>query len=241
MRLDTDLLLSLAIPLWGCAQGIIALRKHDKRQAWQLLVPAGLMLGFIFIVLALGLDNVPPQFRTVAVTEGEQEHPEASGAAALSPNSLDALLKAEADKVNKSAPHMLDEETRLDGALAGPGKRFTYLYTLPGLAPGEAGAGFFNRMLAPKVKRSACVSPQLRFFFNNNVTVVYLYRSSNGNDLGSILISRSACRPKPAVTASAPSSNEASPPQEQENSAPSSSEPENLSAPPERSSSEAQP
>ena len=51
--------------------------------------------------------------------------------AGRSKSRLDAGLAYAANKMNQKLPMMADSETRIDKVLAGPGKKLTYLVTLP--------------------------------------------------------------------------------------------------------------
>ena len=52
----------------------------------------------------------------------------------------EALVTAER-QLNAMVPKMVDDSTRLDGAKAGPGKKFTYTYTLVSRKASEINSG----------------------------------------------------------------------------------------------------
>jgi Zn-dependent protease with chaperone function/Tfp pilus assembly major pilin PilA len=110
--------------------------------------------------------------------------------------SIEDEILAAANEVTRNGPKMVDADTRLDGAVAGPGLRFTFLYTLPNIESTQVAPGVFDTTFAPTVKNSACASSQLKPFFDNNVSVIYDYRGKDGSRIGVVEVNRIKCGSK---------------------------------------------
>lgn len=107
--------------------------------------------------------------------------------------SMDSRLLVVANEVTRTAPKMIDADTRLDGAVAGPGLSFTYLFSLPNVASTDVAPSAFNDTM-PLVRKSACGSRDIKeLFFDNSVTVNYLYRGSDGKEIGTVTVTREVC------------------------------------------------
>jgi hypothetical protein len=98
----------------------------------------------------------------------------------------DRLSKAERD-VNRASPKMLDEETRLDGAKAGPGRRFTYRYTLLS-RKSEIDRSTWENTAAPAIRGRIKQARELRSLFEDGVTLVYRYDTLDGQFFDEIVV-----------------------------------------------------
>jgi hypothetical protein len=204
MKLDTTLIFSLLIPIWGLGIGLMALQKKETRRALTFLVPAGVMILFILIVKLSGIADTTELYASAPGSAVADEASSAQGMENLPEEVMKELLTA-ANNVTRVAPRMIDANTRLDGAFAGPGATFTYLYTLPKVVSTQMQPGYFDSKVAPNLKRAVCASRQLQFFFDNKVVVTYKYRGNDGAPIGSIMFSGKTCRkPAPPKAASAP-------------------------------------
>lgn len=106
---------------------------------------------------------------------------------------IETQLRASADAVTRSAPQWPDPETRLDGAYAGPGLRFTYQYTLPKLRADQVDPGAVAARLAPGIRETACKSSEFKPFLDHDVTVTFEYRGGDGRDIGAVEVTRASC------------------------------------------------
>jgi Zn-dependent protease with chaperone function len=135
--------------------------------------------------------------RTGAATPTGEAAGAAAGVAAppvsAASEPIEAALRAAADTITRGAPQWPDPETRLDGATAGPGRRFTYRYTLPRFRGEHVPRGTVEAVLSPKITADACDSGQLRYFLDNDVTLAFEYRGSDGRDLGRVEVTRASC------------------------------------------------
>ena len=171
-----DIILSLIIPSWGLLVGLIALIKRESRRGLTMISLSVLMIAVVSVVrLVVKLNEKPADLANVS-----------------SP-SIEAVLLSTANEVTRSAPQMIDAETRLDGAVAGPGLTFTYLYTLPNLESSQVQPGVFDASFTPKVKKAACASNYFSSFFDLNVTVKLEYRGKSGSRIGAIILDRKTC------------------------------------------------
>lgn len=161
--------------------GAIGLRKALYVSGIQLLIG-------IVIIGALAAISIPAYQKYV--TRAKQAEARQSSVA---PRFIENKLIGIANEVTRSAPKMLDTDTRLDGAVAGPGLKFTYLYTLPNIESAQVAPGVFNTKLARTIENSACGSSQLKPFFDSNVSVIYDYRGKDGSRIGSVEVNRIKC------------------------------------------------
>ncbi len=111
----------------------------------------------------------------------------------IASSAIESELSLAADQVTRGAPKMVDAQTRLDGAVAGPGLKFTYLYTLPNIESTKVAPGIFDAKVAPNVTNSACKSVSLKYFFDHNVSVFYDFRGKDGLQVGSVEVDRIKC------------------------------------------------
>ena len=98
----------------------------------------------------------------------------------FSPPGYDKQLMYAASELNKSCPFMVDESTRLDNAVAMPGKVFQYNYTLLQVSKEELDIDTLKKYLEPDVINSVRTSPDLKPFRDNEVTMSYSYKDKAG-------------------------------------------------------------
>jgi hypothetical protein len=98
-----------------------------------------------------------------------------------------------AGQANGAAPAVVDPNTRLDGARAGPGLRLTVMYTLVNAASNGVDSATFEPLLAPTIKENGCANPDLRPLIDQGVVVVLEYRGKEGDAIGTVNINRATC------------------------------------------------
>ena len=98
-----------------------------------------------------------------------------------------------AGQANGAAPADIDENTRLDGAKAGPGLKLTTTYTLVNADKEGVDSSTFEAKLGPVVKRGSCTNPDLRPLINMGVIVILEYRGNDGKPIGTINVTRDTC------------------------------------------------
>jgi hypothetical protein len=98
-----------------------------------------------------------------------------------------------AGQANGAAPAVIDPNTRLDGAKAGPGLRLTVMYTLVNAESNGVNSVTFEALLAPTIKENSCANPDLRPLIDQGVVVVLEYRGKRGDEIGTVNVDRGTC------------------------------------------------
>lgn len=96
------------------------------------------------------------------------------------PASFDKAMMEAASELNKTCPIMVDQETRLDNAVALPGNIFQYNYTLINLDKSEVNIDTVRKYVEPGLINTVKTNPDLKPYRNNKVTMAYNYRDKNG-------------------------------------------------------------
>lgn len=105
------------------------------------------------------------------------------------PAHFDRVLIQTASELNKTLPMMVDSETRLDTTVPGPGKKFTYVYTLVNQDGSNLDATVLQNKLKPKILAGYKTSDAMKVFRDANVEMDYQYKDKNGNFLCKISVS----------------------------------------------------
>jgi len=138
---------------------------------WRTVVTASLYLLLLVSLIALGV--------SAANSTPEQQ------------------LQDAAESINKSAPKMIDEATRLDGAEVDPGLVLQYNYTLVRVSGNETELAAVNlelqAALHQKVAEFFCTSADLRPLRDFGGTLRYRYSDKSGQVVGAIGVSNSDC------------------------------------------------
>jgi hypothetical protein len=98
-----------------------------------------------------------------------------------------------AGQANGAAPAVIDPNTRLDGARAGPGLRLTVMYTLVNAESNGTDSAAFEASLTPTIKENTCSNTDLRPLIDQGVVVVLEYRGKQGASIGTVNIDRGTC------------------------------------------------
>ena len=106
-------------------------------------------------------------------------------------DSFDKELMKTAEEINKNCPIMLDKHTRLDNTLAGPGKRFTYNYTLVNFGTDDLDKDKFISLMKPKILNNVMTNKDMEGVRNKDVEIVYVYRSKDNKEVARIVVSPS--------------------------------------------------
>lgn len=102
--------------------------------------------------------------------------------------SFDKALMQTASELNEVCPMMVDNITRLDNAVALPGKVFQYNYTLIYTPKDSINIEVFEDILKPTILSNAKTNPDLQNFRDNKVTMVYSYKDMFGGFITKITI-----------------------------------------------------
>lgn len=96
------------------------------------------------------------------------------------PVSFDKAMMETASEINKACPVMIDQETRLDNAIALPGNVFQYNYTLVNMEKSEVNLDTVKKYVEPGLIDNVKTNPDLKIFRDNKVTMAYDYKDRNG-------------------------------------------------------------
>jgi hypothetical protein len=110
--------------------------------------------------------------------------------------SPEVLLQAVATEVNRTSPVTIDDQTRLDGASAGPALTFTYRYTLTQVDVTTVAAEVlaeFEATLRDQLKPNTCEGTALKPMRDLGTTIRYEYADANGLAVASVDFSPYDC------------------------------------------------
>jgi hypothetical protein len=96
---------------------------------------------------------------------------------------FDKSLMEIASELNKTCPVMVDSLTRLDNAIALPGKVFQYNYSLMSGTKDYIDTEGLKAFLSPRIFNDVKTNPGMKFIRDNKVTVNYSYKDLNGEFL----------------------------------------------------------
>jgi hypothetical protein len=102
-------------------------------------------------------------------------------------------FEAAAKQINESAPTMVDEETRMDGASVGPGALLTYHYIFPNYSSNDVDSGLIQSNVLPYVKRGVCSSKEMKPSLQYGGKYTYSYSGNDGVLIGEFTIDRNDC------------------------------------------------
>ena len=114
-------------------------------------------------------------------------------AAPASSATLDEELALTANELNAVLPKMIDETTRWDEVIAGPGPRFEYVYTLTDHWVAEETREKMLVALRPALRDTSCGNSAMNWFWRFGVDVFYTYRTSNDHWRRSVRINLLDC------------------------------------------------
>jgi hypothetical protein len=93
---------------------------------------------------------------------------------------FEKALMESASEINKSCPIMVDNATRLDNAIALPGKIFQYNYTLVSMVKDSINIDDLKNYLEPVITNQVKTNPDMKGFRDNKTTVNYYYKDKTG-------------------------------------------------------------
>lgn len=101
---------------------------------------------------------------------------------------LNQTLIELAREVNQICPYMVDQVTRLDNASPMPNNAFQYNYTLINIDKALVDLNYIRNYLNTYMVNMVKTSPDLQFFRDNSVTLIYSYKDMYGNFLTSLRV-----------------------------------------------------
>ncbi|MBF0197933.1 MAG: hypothetical protein HQL32_09490 [Planctomycetes bacterium] len=90
------------------------------------------------------------------------------------------LMKASAE-INKNCPMVLDKHTQLNTTLGGPGKKLTYIYSLTNIDTSLLDKENFTQEMRPQLLNNVKTNPDMKFYQDNDIDLVYQYNEPSGN------------------------------------------------------------
>ena len=159
-----------------------------------------MIFGFIFILchcfraanygrlrlVALGFSCLALPMLSSASPLGKDIY---SGIDSMFGPTVEDRIRATVFEANKSLPKMIASDLRLDPAIAGPGKRLTYNYTVMSRdAADQVTSGL------PELKRIVCSDKNTKFFLSKGATVVYSYKTESSLEFARLIVMPSECQ-----------------------------------------------
>lgn len=91
-----------------------------------------------------------------------------------------------ADDLNKLCPEMMDEDTRLDSAVAPGNGSLAYYYTMVNYATEDLDTTEFKRLLTKDILKMLLYEDEIQNLSKLHVTLVYIYLDKDGRQLSTI-------------------------------------------------------
>jgi hypothetical protein len=108
------------------------------------------------------------------------------GAASLLGGQLrDDSLDAKVRELNRTAPRMLDQVTKFERAIAGPGQRITFEHTVSTITANQVSMDAWLRF-TKELRQSIHKNEENRRLLRRKVTLVFRYTDANGALLGEL-------------------------------------------------------
>ena len=108
-----------------------------------------------------------------------------------------AILAASLREVQAVSPQMIDDETRLDGAVAGSNGELIYRYTLVAVEPANEDLpsvrGLMQEQLSKELADSSCDDPIVKSLITSGVPIVHRYYDAKGRRIASVRLDRRIC------------------------------------------------
>jgi hypothetical protein len=170
--------------------------RSNAGKLWRLLARFFSVFPLVYLFLGVALAIGIPYFYDYKGDSGQQTE---QGSQAynsqkrLSKPAEEALvneLTRASQEINSRGPVMVDDYTRLERAVAGPGPQITYIYTvLTGLMPNEA-----ERMRVEKeVRYSVCTAENMEYGLSSGVSYNYHYVSPSEQGITSFSVQQHHC------------------------------------------------
>lgn len=147
----------------------------------KLVLAIGLILLITIIVLASNLISDPS---TPSLTNNQQPLDELS--------IEEGFLEAE-KLINSRAPIKIDDETRLNKAVAGPGDLMTYFYSLTNVTLGDVNPASVLEDIKPKLLASLCSNADMQPVLQAGAKLIYVYSDKDGEEVGRIDVVAADC------------------------------------------------
>jgi len=107
--------------------------------------------------------------------------------------SIEQYLLNASNEINKDLPRMLDNNIRLDTTFAGPGREFTYYFSLMSHNSSEIDQVNFYKEMTRQLRTTACSDKNMALYISNGVTFIFKYRGKDGLFFAEIPIKPKDC------------------------------------------------
>lgn len=94
--------------------------------------------------------------------------------------------------MNKSAPVMVDKETRFEKAAVGDGV-VTYFYTMINYRANEIDSEKFEETISKPVKTEMCSNPEMKKLLQQGVSIGHSYRGNDKVMIGELMVEPNHC------------------------------------------------
>jgi hypothetical protein len=111
----------------------------------------------------------------------------------LSDHELEKQLRQTSEQLEARLPMWVDDATRWEGTVPGPGRKWTYVYTLMTASSADVSEQQIQDALGEKIRISVCTSREMQVFVKNKVQVVYHYNGNDGADIGEVAVDTRQC------------------------------------------------
>lgn len=98
-----------------------------------------------------------------------------------------------AEQANARVPLMVDQDTRWDKAVAGPGARLTYFYSFPEYSSHDIERGWILAKLRPEVRNGVCRSKEMKPSLQYGGIYAYSYAGNDGIEIARFELSKHDC------------------------------------------------
>lgn len=106
-------------------------------------------------------------------------------------DSYEQVLAKISREMNATLPRQVDEQTRIDTTISGPGRRLTYVYTFLGVSAEDIDWNALTATLRPSIVNGYKTSPDMAELRAKGVELRYRYRDMAGKHIGEITVSPS--------------------------------------------------
>ena len=106
---------------------------------------------------------------------------------------IEEALRQASNQFNRSLPMMVDKYTRLESTMTGPGKKWTYLYTLVSMNSSDVSQHQIQDALGANIRNGVCTNKKTQAFVKDGVQVVYRYRGGDGGIIGDVVVNPQDC------------------------------------------------
>lgn len=144
-----------------------------------------LIVGLILLVIVIAIVSSKKNGSASMATDEQQQ-------LSADVSVEEGFLEAE-QFINARAPIKIDDQTRLDKALAGPGDLMTYFYSLTTVTIEEVEPETILDNIKPKLLANLCSNADMQPVLQAGAKLVYVYSDKTGEEVGRIDVIAADC------------------------------------------------